>query len=82
MATENEIESSNEEETGCAKCGKPMPAERAELGLMACKECTPQGKPKGIMVYSHKTGGMLEVTNDEEVFQRIKKAADDRVESL
>lgn len=77
MATEND-----EELTGCLKCGKPMPSERAELGLMSCKECTPQGKPKGVMVYSDKAGGALEVTDDEGIFQALKRAADDHVESL
>lgn len=70
-----------EPEVGCSKCGKPMPAERLELGLSKCKDCSPKGKPKGIMVYGHKTGGVLE-TVDEQVFKEMKGSSDDKVESL
>lgn len=69
-------------ETGCAKCGKPMPIERLELGFPNCKECTPQNKPFAFMVYSHKTGGILETTENPEVFKAIKTGADKRVEAL
>lgn len=79
----NEIEVKVEDETiACAKCGKPMPAERLVLGLSGCKACTPQRKPLGAMIYSHKTGGVLEVTDNEEAFKKIKGSADDSVESL
>jgi hypothetical protein len=67
---------------GCLKCGKPMPAERAELGLHRCSACTPQSKPKGVMVYSHKTGGFLETTDNEEVFRSLRGSADESLESL
>lgn len=69
-------------EVGCLKCGRPMPAERLELGFPNCKDCTPQGKPKGIMVYSHKTAGVLETVSNEEVFQRMKSSANDSLERL
>jgi len=69
------------EEVGCSKCGKPMPAERLEFGLHKCSACTPQSKPKGVMIYDHKTGGVLETTSDE-VFEEMKKSNDERLESL
>lgn len=67
---------------GCTKCGKPMPAERLELGLSKCKECSPQGRPKGVMVYDDKAGGTLRVTDDEETFKALKGSADDGLERL
>ena len=70
------------EVVGCRKCGKPMPAERLEFGYPDCMGCTPQAKPKGVMVYSHKTGGVLDITTDEGVFQALKGSADDGVERL
>jgi len=71
-----------EKMVGCARCGRPMPAERLEFGFNCCKDCTPQTKPKGIMIYSHKTAGVLETTDSEEVFKAIKTGADARVEAL
>lgn len=59
-----------------------MPAERLEFGLDRCKECSPQGRPLGVMVYSHKTAGVLCVTEDRDAFRRMKTSADDRVEAL
>lgn len=59
-----------------------MPIERLEFGLLNCKTCTPQKKPKGIMSYSHKTGGVLITTDDDEEFRRLRGSADDSVESL
>lgn len=70
------------DEAGCARCGRPMPAERLEFGLTRCKECSPQGRPKGVMVYDHKTAGVLCVTDSEEAFRALKRSADDNVESL
>jgi hypothetical protein len=69
-------------EVGCAKCGRPMPAERQELGFPCCKECSPQGRPKGVVVYSHKTAGVLELVYSEEAFRAMKRSADSGVESL
>jgi hypothetical protein len=59
-----------------------MPAERLELGLETCMECSPKGKPRGVMVYSHKTGGVLEITESEEAFQELKRSADSGLGSL
>lgn len=70
------------DEVGCEKCKKAMPAERLELGLKTCMECSPKGRPKGVMVYSHKTGGVLDITDNEEVFRQLRGSADDGVESL
>ena len=83
MANEIEMKAADTEEmVGCPRCGKPMPMERLVLGLDKCKDCSPKGRPKGIMIYSHKTGGTLSVIEDEETFKKIKGAADDSVESL
>jgi ribosomal protein L37AE/L43A len=67
---------------GCSKCGKSMPAERLEFGFHKCSACTPQTKPKGVMVYTHKTGGFLETTDNAEVFRDLRGSADESVESL
>ena len=69
------------ETTGCRKCGRPMPAGRLEFGYEDCAACTPQGKPRGVMVYEHKTGGWCEPVN-EDVFREMKTGNDGMVESL
>jgi hypothetical protein len=66
----------------CKKCGKPMPSERAELGLKACKDCTPQKKIYGFMAYDHKTGGELEITDSIDVLQESKGVSEREVDSL
>jgi hypothetical protein len=59
-----------------------MPAERLEFGLTRCKECSPQGRPKGVMVYDEKAGGFLETVENEDVFRQLKTSADSSLESL
>jgi hypothetical protein len=54
-----------------------MPDERLELGLVHCSKCTDQTKPKGAMEYSHKTAGVLVVTDDAGL-QELKKPAEER----
>jgi len=53
----------------CPKCGKPTPDERYQIvGVLTCCECTPQkSRPLGAMIYSHKTGGVLELCNEEQL---------------
>ena len=62
-------------EVGCQKCGKPMPAERLDFGFDRCSACTPQNKPKAVIVYSHKTAGVAEIVSDE-VFEQMKHSSD------
>lgn len=52
-------------ETRCAKCGTAMPAERLDLGLEACKDCTNAGPLYGFMVYDEKAGGELCMTESK-----------------
>jgi len=61
----------------CPTCGKQVPDERFEVvGDLRCIECTPQRpRAKGVMVYDHKTAGVLEICNDEQ-FQAIKSHND------
>lgn len=57
----------------CPKCGQPTPDERYQIvGTLLCTTCTPQA-PRlfGAMIYDHKTGGVLEVCNEEQ-FKAIK----------
>lgn len=41
---------------GCSFCGQLMPAERLEVGLTKCKNCTDQTIPLAFQVFPHKTG--------------------------
>ena len=66
----------------CSKCGLPVHEERAELGLKTCRACASNSKPFAVMVYSHKTAGVLELVESEEAFKALKGAADERVEAL
>lgn len=61
----------------CALCGCDMQQERIELGLYHCRNCNKQQRPKGVMEYTHKTGGVLVIT-DEEGFKELKKTASER----
>ena len=61
----------------CPKCGKPTPDERYQaIGVLTCCDCTPQ-KPRllGVVVYDHKTGGVLELCNEDQ-FKAIKSHND------
>jgi hypothetical protein len=45
-------------------CGNIVETPRAELGLESCRACAfagPDLRPKGRMIYSHKTGGEIEI---------------------
>lgn len=49
-------------------CGKPVEEARLELNLKRCKECAFSNdveKPRGVMIYSHKTGGEIEIHSAE-----------------
>jgi|TARA_R100001163_G_scaffold51150_1_gene38557 hypothetical protein len=50
-------------------CGKPVEEVRVEFGYKICAACAHSGKdvprPKGRMVYSHKTGGEIEILSEE-----------------
>jgi hypothetical protein len=46
-------------------CGQPIESARLELGMKICKACAFSGpdvpRPKGRMVYGHKTAGEIEI---------------------
>ena len=50
-------------------CGENVEQERVEYGFKNCALCAHEGpdvsKPKGRMVYSHKTGGEIEILTAE-----------------
>lgn len=52
-------------------CGSPIEKVRLEFGLKICKSCAfslpdhDQATIKGRMVYSHKTGGEIEIMSTE-----------------
>jgi len=50
-------------------CGNPIEQERANLNLKICKPCAFRrpdiSRPKGIMVYGHKTAGDCQVVSAE-----------------
>lgn len=49
-------------------CGKPIEPERLEFNLRSCFRCAsaqPQSKPKGIMLYGHKTAGEIQIVSPE-----------------
>ena len=50
-------------------CGNTIEGERANLGLTSCKPCAFRRpdvpRPKGIMVYGHKTAGVCQVVSAE-----------------
>jgi len=52
------------------RCKKEVETERAELGLTVCLSCAKKGiaQPapyKGVMVYSHKTAGEVNIMSPE-----------------
>lgn len=61
----------------CPKCGVLVPDERYELvGTLLCVKCTPEKpRPLGVPIYSHKTGAVLEICNEEQ-FKAIKSHND------
>jgi len=48
-------------------CGNEIHPERYELGYKICLSCGDQSaarqKPYGTMIYTHKTGGSIQITN-------------------
>ena len=45
-------------------CGRAVEEARVELNLKRCKQCAFSNdveRPKGVMIYSHKTGGQIEI---------------------
>tara|TARA_R100000664_G_scaffold21279_1_gene30572 strand:+ start:202 stop:447 length:246 start_codon:yes stop_codon:yes gene_type:complete len=50
-------------------CGNTVEEIRVEFGYKICSVCAHEGpdvsRPKGRMVYSHKTGGEIEILSEE-----------------
>lgn len=49
-------------------CGKPIESERLEFNLKSCFKCASkqsQEKPRGIMLYGHKTAGEIQIVSEE-----------------
>lgn len=45
-------------------CGRVVEVARVELNLKRCKQCAFSDdveRPRGVMIYSHKTGGQIEI---------------------
>lgn len=57
----------------CPECHRDVPDERRELlGVDTCPKCTPQrAKPRGVMAYSHKTAGVLDICETEAEFRAM-----------
>lgn len=57
-------------------CGQPIEEARVELGMKICKSCAFSGadipRPKGRMVYGHKTAGEIEILSAQS-WQENKK---------
>lgn len=72
-----EIQSMN-----CIKCNKPIPQERLDhfreynKPCNTCVDCSEETKKTGVMIYKHKTGGEIQITESEEenkLFYRSKR---------
>lgn len=63
----------------CTKCRNPVEEERVKiLDSTICSSCAkknPTKKVKGILIYPHKTGGYIQVVN-EETFDQFKSDTD------
>ena len=50
-------------------CGRTVEEARAELNLKRCKTCAfalpDVSRPRGVMIYQHKTGGEIEIHSAE-----------------
>jgi hypothetical protein len=68
----------------CSECDNEFPDERHDLlGVATCISCTPQApKPLGVMIYDHKSGGVMETIDDPELFKQFKTSNDEMLESL
>jgi len=56
-------------------CGNPIEQERLEFKLSTCVRCArsqPQERPRGIMLYGHKTAGEIQIVS-QEAFQDYRK---------
>lgn len=64
----------------CPVCGCDVPNERSELiGVETCIRCTPQRpRPLGVVEYAEKAGGILFITESREIFNMLKKPANQR----
>jgi hypothetical protein len=62
----------------CPECNADVPDERRELlGVDTCAKCTPQrAKPRGVMAYSHKTAGVLDICETDSEFWAMKGIAE------
>lgn len=53
----------------CINCGREVEKARVEFGFKNCSVCAHSGpdvsRPKGRMVYSHKTGAEIEILSEE-----------------
>jgi len=59
----------NDNIRNCINCGREVERARVEFGFKNCSVCAHSGpdvsRPKGRMVYSHKTGGEIEILSEE-----------------
>jgi len=59
----------NDNIRNCVNCGREVEEARVEFGFKNCSVCAHSGadvpRPKGRMVYSHKTGAEMEILSEE-----------------
>ena len=59
----------NDNIRNCVNCGREVEKARVEFGFKNCSVCAHSGadvpRPKGRMVYSHKTGAEIEILSEE-----------------
>jgi hypothetical protein len=50
------------------RCGITIPVERSNLGYKVCVPCSDKNyvKPKGVMVYGHKTGAEIQILSQDQ----------------
>ena len=50
------------------RCGVTIPNERIGLGYTLCVSCAEKGfvKPKGVMVWGHKTGAEIQILSQDQ----------------
>jgi len=60
--------------TSCVRCGKPIDPLRLELlpNVDTCVQCSGEVKKLGMMTFSHKTGGEVNILTPEQ-FEDMKR---------
>lgn len=62
-------------ETYYCGCGNSIPNERANIGYKNCTNCSQssyKGKPKGILIWHHKTAPELQIMSNDSFQSQLK----------